>query len=93
MSASRQHETWRELAVRENDGLTVSLYWSKTTNRVQISVVDQMFDAELRVDVAGACALDAFYHPFAYAAGAGLGFDGANGETSTSNRHERSTAR
>jgi hypothetical protein len=52
-----------------------------------------MFDAELRIDVAGACALDAFYHPFAYAAGAGLGFGCANGEPSTSNRPERSAAR
>jgi hypothetical protein len=93
MSASRQHETWSELAVRENDGLVVSLFWSKATNRVQISVVDQMFDAELRIDVAGACALDAFYHPFAYAAGAGLGFGCANREPSTSNRPERSAAR
>jgi hypothetical protein len=93
MSASRQHETWRELAVRENDGLVVSLFWSKATNRVQISVVDQMFDAEQRIDVAGACALDAFHHPFAFAAGAGLGFGCANGEPSTSNRPERSAAR
>jgi predicted alpha/beta hydrolase len=51
-----------------------------------------MSDAELRIDVAGACALDAFYRPFAYAAGA-LGFGCATGETSTSNRPERSAAR
>jgi hypothetical protein len=93
MSATRQHETWRELAVRENDGLEVSLLWSKATDRVRVVVVDQMFDAELRIDVAGACALDAFYHPFAYAAGAGRGFGCANGEPSTSNRPERSAAR
>jgi hypothetical protein len=92
MSAARQHETWSELAVRENDGLVVSLFWSKETNRVQISVVDQMVDAEMRIDVAGSCALDAFYHPFAYAACA-IGFGGANGETSTSNRPERSAVR
>jgi hypothetical protein len=29
MSASRQYETWSELAVRENDGLVVSLFWSR----------------------------------------------------------------
>ncbi len=92
MSASRQHETWSELAVRENDGLVVSLFWSKATNRVQVSVVDETFDAELRIDVAGACALDAFHHPFAYAAGA-LGSGCAKGENSTSNRPERSAAR
>jgi hypothetical protein len=93
MSASRQHETRSELAVRENDGLVVSLFWSKATNRVQVSVVDQMRDAELRIDVAGACALDAFHHPFAYAAGAGLGFGSVNREPSTSNRPERSAVR
>ena len=28
MSATCQHETWRELAFREKDGLAVSLLWS-----------------------------------------------------------------
>lgn len=69
MSASRQHETWSELAVRENDGLAVSLLWSKATGRTRVVVADQMFGAELLVDVPPACALDAYCHPFAYAAG------------------------
>jgi hypothetical protein len=83
MSAPRRHETWSELAVR--------LFGSNATDRVQTSVVDQTFDAELRIDVAGARALEPFHHPFAYAASAGLGC--ANGETSTSNRLERSAVR
>ncbi len=29
MSASRQPDTWSELAARENDGLAVSLLWSR----------------------------------------------------------------
>ena len=91
MSASRQHETWTELAARENDGLAVSLVWSKATGRTRIVVVDQMFGAELHVDVPPACALDAYNHPFAYAADSGLSC--APRETSTSSRPERSAAR
>ena len=71
MSASRPHETWSELAVRENDGLAVTLLWSKTTGRTQVVVADQTVEAELHLDAPPACALDAFYHPFAYAAGRG----------------------
>jgi len=52
----------------------------------------QPFDAKLSIDVGGARALDAFSHPFAYAPG-GLDFGCANGETSTSNRPERSAVR
>jgi len=81
---------WRELARREGDGLVVSLFWSRATDRVKIAVVDQMFDEELYVDVPGACALDAYYHPFAYAAGRGLGFSCAIRESSTPSRPERS---
>jgi hypothetical protein len=92
MSASRQHGTWSELAVRENDGLAVSLVWSKATGRTQVVVVDQMFEAELHVDVPPACALDAFYHPFAYAAGRGLGPSCAVSEPATTTRTERSAA-
>ena len=29
MRAPSQHHTWSELAVRENEGLAVSLLWSK----------------------------------------------------------------
>ena len=93
MSASRQHETWSELAVRENDGLAVSLFWSEATGRTRVVVVDQMFEAELHVEVPPACALDAYHHPYAYAAGRGdLDLGCAHGEISTSNRPERSAA-
>ena len=90
MSASRQHETWSELAVRENDGLAVSLFWSKATGRTRVVVVDQMFKAELDVDVPPACALDAFYHPFAYAVGRGLEPSCVTSEPTTPGRTERS---
>jgi len=92
MSASRQHESWSELAVRESDGLAVSLFWSKATGRTRVVVDDQTFKAELHVDVPPACALDAFYHPFAYAAGSGLEPSRAISEPPTPSRTERSAA-
>ena len=68
---------WKELASRRTDGLAVALLWSETTDRVRVTVADDRFDEEFDLDVASAHALDAFYHPFAYAAGRGLGFGSA----------------
>jgi hypothetical protein len=59
---------WKELASRECDGLVVSLVWSKAADRVTVAVADQRLEEEFRLDVSSAHALDAFYHPFAYAA-------------------------
>ena len=67
-------DDWKELASRECDGLVVSLFWSRTADRVTLAVADQDLDEEFQISVAGPHALDAFYHPFAYAAGRGLGF-------------------
>ena len=69
MSASCQRHTWSELAVRENDGLAVTLLWSKATGRVKVAVVDAYLDEQFEFHVPGADALAAFHHPFAYAAG------------------------
>ena len=63
---------WRELASRECDGLAVSLFWSPATDRVMVAVADRKLDEEIHFNVPGTCALDAFYHPFAYATGRGL---------------------
>ena len=63
---------WKELASRERDGLVVSLSWSRTADRVEVTVVDQKLDEAFHIDVPGTCALDAFYHPFAYASGGAL---------------------
>ena len=79
-------DEWRELARREADGLTVSLLWSKATNRVKVAVAYATLDEEFHIDVAGPHALDAFHHPFAYAVGRGLGFGGAMRESSLCNR-------
>ena len=65
---------WKELASRGLLALVVSLFWSPAANQIQVAVVDERLDEELHLDVPGACALDAFHHPFAYAAVEGLGF-------------------
>ena len=68
MSASCQRHTWSELAVRENDGLAVSLLWNRATGRVKVAVVDAHLDEQFEFHVPGTDALAAFHHPFAYAA-------------------------
>ena len=69
MSAPCQRHTWSELAVRENDGLAVTLLWSKATGRVKVAVSDACLEEQFEFHVPGAEALEAFHHPFAYAAG------------------------
>ena len=59
-----------ELARRENNGVQVSLYWSRSTNDVTVEVVDTVRDERFELAVDPARALDAFHHPFAYAAAA-----------------------
>lgn len=61
-------DDWRELASRENHGLTISLLWSKQADVVKVTVVDWRIDEKLDVPVASTDALEAFYHPFAYMA-------------------------
>ena len=58
----------RELAARENDGIHVLLLWHPRANALTVSVEDARLGDRFRFAVAAECALDAFYHPFAYAA-------------------------
>ena len=57
----------RGLAHRSTDGIEVSLFWSKPSNRVTIELVDGRIDEHLEFEVAHEKALDAFRHPSAYA--------------------------
>ena len=61
----------RELAHRRNDGIEVTLFWSKASSRVTISVFHVRDATALEFEVDGADALDAFNHPYAYAASGG----------------------
>jgi hypothetical protein len=58
----------RELAVREGDGVHVVLLWHPRENSLTVSVEDARAGDRFRIAVAPDRALDAFYHPFAYAA-------------------------
>jgi hypothetical protein len=63
MYASHHH--WRELATRQNDGLQVWLLWNQQDNLVKVAVTDTRLDQSFEINVPGADALAAFYHPFA----------------------------
>jgi hypothetical protein len=58
----------RELARRESGGLAVRLVWHPTNDAVTVSVTDSRTGDRFQLAVDRRCALDAFYHPFAYAA-------------------------
>lgn len=58
----------RELAARESAGLKVLLLWHPETDALTVSVEDVRIGGRLQLAVAPDRALDAFYHPFAYAA-------------------------
>ena len=58
----------RELAARDNDGIRVRLLWHPQRNAVTVSVEDDRAGDRFNLAVASDHALDAFYHPFAYAA-------------------------
>jgi hypothetical protein len=69
-------ETWRtELASRESNGITVRLFWSRSTNLVTVAVDDAANEDyfELVLDEHDR-ALDVFHHPFAHAAARGIEF-------------------
>ena len=69
-------DDWRELAQRTSDGLEVTLLWSKSRDRVKVAVADGRTGDKFELEVAGANALSAFYHPFVFAALRGVS-DGA----------------
>ena len=58
----------RELAARESDGIHVALLWHPGDNALTVSVEDERVGDRFQLAVAPDRALDAFYHPFAYAA-------------------------
>jgi hypothetical protein len=57
-----------ELAVRESDGIEVNLLWNRVEDRVLLNVCDTRTGECFVCGVERADALDAFRHPFSYAA-------------------------
>jgi hypothetical protein len=63
-----------ELAYRASDGLEVWLLWTKFENRLFVVVSDSGKGVSFELDVDPAKGLDAFHHPYAYAASRGIDF-------------------
>ena len=72
--------TARELAHRSQDGVEVTLLWSRRTNRVLLVVRDTRTEEEFELAVPHAAALDAFNHPYAYASSLGIEFEAGRRE-------------
>jgi hypothetical protein len=64
----------QELDHRSTDGLEVTLLWEAQTNRVTVTVFDAKSGDYFDLDIDPAQALDAFHHPYAYAASRGLDY-------------------
>jgi hypothetical protein len=62
----------RELDRRVTDGIRVTLFWHPSTNRIVVEVHDESTGATFELAVAPSRALDAFRHPYAYAASQGV---------------------
>lgn len=58
----------RELDSRSNDDIHVTLLWDPQADRVFLTLVDRRLHQAFEIDVDPADALDAFRHPYAYAA-------------------------
>jgi hypothetical protein len=64
----------QELLVREADGVEVSLVWRPDIDSLAVVVSDERLGASFEVAAPRDRALDAFHHPFAYAAAQGIEF-------------------
>jgi hypothetical protein len=69
-------EQTRELDYRAGDGLEVKLLWSPQTNQLSVTVFDSKTGDDFKLEVSSSEALDAFHHPYAYAANHGVEFVG-----------------
>jgi hypothetical protein len=64
----------RELDSRSTDGLEVTLFWQPETGRISVTVFDAKTGDDFDFHVDPENAMDAFHHPYAYAASRGLHF-------------------
>ncbi len=58
----------KELDYRASNGVEVTLLWLPADDRLVVEVVDARLGETFEIDVHAAEALDAFHHPYAYAA-------------------------
>jgi hypothetical protein len=55
------------LARRSSTGVDVALYWHPTLDELIVSVYDERHSAHFEIRPQPSLALDAYYHPYAYA--------------------------
>jgi len=67
-ASERVRPTTRELAQRLSAGVEVLLLWHPDADWVEVAVRDSRTGVEFQIEVPPAEALDAYYHPYAYAA-------------------------
>jgi hypothetical protein len=58
----------RELAQRTTDGIEVTLFWNEENDVLSVRVLDAQTGAYFEIEPERDRALEAFYHPFTYAA-------------------------
>ncbi len=66
----------RELAHRSGDGVDVTLFWHEPTDLLSVQVLDAKAGVAFELVLGADEALDAFYHPYAYAAFHGIDVSG-----------------
>ena len=71
----------RELAQRRTGTVEVLLLWHPESDGVELSVHDWATGAGFRLPVAPSKAIDAFYHPYAYATGSESSYRVVRAET------------
>ena len=64
----------KELAHRLNGGVEVTLFWHSEDDELSLSVADSASGDAFAFEVDSSTAVDAFYHPYAYAALFGIYF-------------------
>ncbi len=64
----------RELASRESGGVAITLLWDRRTDELTVTVTDASSGDAFELTVDSRVALDAFRHPYAYAARSGVPF-------------------
>jgi hypothetical protein len=81
-AGERTRTPTRELAQRLTGADEVLLLWHPESDRVELSVRNLATGAGCHIEVAPADAIEAFYHPFAYAGRCGRS-DGVDREETT----------
>jgi hypothetical protein len=72
MNAKITEPLFEELDRRESEGIEVALLWSRSDDSLSVFVCDTRTSEAYEIAVSAAEALDAFRHPYAYAAFRGL---------------------